>query len=39
MIRHLIERAFEGIEANVSYALFAAVSSFAMTGCLRLLWE
>jgi hypothetical protein len=39
MMRHLIERVFEGIESNVSYALFAAVASFAMTGCLRLLWE
>jgi hypothetical protein len=38
-MRHLIERFFEGIESNVSYALFAVVTSFAMTGCLRLLWE
>jgi hypothetical protein len=38
-MRHMIEHVFEAIESNMSYALFATVASFAMTGCLRLLWE
>jgi len=38
-MRHTIERLFEAIETNTSYALFAVVASLAMTGCLRLLWE
>jgi hypothetical protein len=38
-MRNMIEQVFEAIESNVSYAVFAAVASLAMTGCLRLLWE
>jgi hypothetical protein len=38
-MRHMIEHVFEAIESNMSYALFATVASFAMTGCLRLLSE
>jgi hypothetical protein len=38
-MRHMIEQIFEAIESNISYAVFAAVASLAMTGCLRLLWE
>lgn len=38
-MRQTIEYVFEAIEANIGYALFAGVASFAMTGCLRLLWE
>ena len=38
MIR-IIERLFETVEANAACAVFSMVSSFAMTGCLRLLWE
>jgi hypothetical protein len=34
-----IERLFEAIEANASCAVVAVLTSFAMTGCLRLLWE
>jgi hypothetical protein len=35
----MIENGFEIVEANVGCALFAIVASFAITGCLRLLWE
>jgi hypothetical protein len=38
MIR-LIERLFESIEANAACAVCSVITSFAMTGCLRLLWE
>jgi hypothetical protein len=38
-VRRTIERCFEAIEANVGCAVCAAVISFAMTGCLRLLWQ
>jgi hypothetical protein len=34
-----IERLFEAVEANMSCAVVAVLASFAMTGCLRLLWE
>jgi hypothetical protein len=34
-----IERLFETVEANASCAVVAVLTSFAMTGCLRLLWE
>jgi hypothetical protein len=34
-----IERLFEAVEANASCAVVAVMTSFAMTGCLRLLWE
>jgi hypothetical protein len=39
LMRQMIEYVFESIESNISYALFAGAASFAMTGCLRLLWE
>jgi len=38
-MRQMIEQIFEAIESNMSYVLFEAVASLAMTGCLRLLWE
>jgi hypothetical protein len=38
-MRQTIEHLFEVIESNAGYAVFAAVTSFAMTGCLRFLWE
>jgi hypothetical protein len=38
MIR-AIEYFFETIEANAACAVFSVVTSLAMTGCLRLLWE
>ena len=34
-----IERLFEAVEANASYAVVAVMTSFAMTGCLRFFWE
>jgi hypothetical protein len=37
-MRHAIERLFETIEANAACGVFSVVASFAMTGCLRLLW-
>jgi len=38
-MRQMIENCFETVESNVGSALFALISSFAITGCLRLLWE
>jgi hypothetical protein len=38
-MRRTIERLFEAVEANAGSAVFAVTVSFAMTGCLRLLWE
>jgi hypothetical protein len=38
-MRQTIEYLFEVVESNAGYAVFAVVTSFAMTGCLRLLWE
>jgi hypothetical protein len=38
-MRRTIEYLFEAVESNAGYAVFAVVASFAMTGCLRLLWE
>lgn len=38
-MRRMIERVFEAVECNAGCALFAVTVSFAMTGCLRLLWE
>jgi hypothetical protein len=35
----MIEHLFEAVESNAGSAVFAVVTSFAMTGCLRLLWE
>jgi hypothetical protein len=38
-MRRTIEHLFEAVEANVGTALFAAVVSLAMTGCLHVFWE
>jgi hypothetical protein len=38
-MRQAIEHLFEAVESNAGYAVFAVMTSFAMTGCLRLLWE
>jgi hypothetical protein len=38
-MRRTIEHLFETVEANMACALVAMVASFAMTGCLRFLWE
>jgi hypothetical protein len=38
-MRRTIEHLFEVVEANTGYAVFAVAASFAMTGCLRFLWE
>jgi hypothetical protein len=38
-MRRTIEHLFEVIEADTAYAVVAVVASFAMTGCLRFLWE
>jgi hypothetical protein len=38
-MRRTIEHLFETIEADAAYAVVAVVVSFAMTGCLRILWE
>lgn len=38
-MRRMIEHCFEMIESNIGCAVFATVTSFAITGCLRLLWE
>jgi hypothetical protein len=35
----MLERLFEAVEANVGCAVFAAITSFAITGCLYLFWE
>lgn len=37
-MRRMIELIFEAVEANTGNAVFAVVTSLAMTGCLRLLW-
>jgi hypothetical protein len=37
-MRRSIERLFEAVEANAGCADFAVTTSFAVTGCLRLLW-
>jgi hypothetical protein len=39
LMRRTIEHLFEVVEANTGYAIFAVAASFAMTGCLHLLWE
>jgi hypothetical protein len=39
IMRQTIEHLFEVVEANTGYAVFAVVVSFAMTGCLHILWE
>jgi len=38
-MRRTMECLFEVVEANAGYAVFAVVTSLAMTGCLRFLWE
>jgi hypothetical protein len=38
-MRRTIEHLFEIVETNAGCAVFAAVTSLAMTGCLRFLWE
>jgi len=38
-MRRTIEFLFEAVEANTPCAVFTVVSSLAITGCLRLLWE
>jgi hypothetical protein len=38
-MRPTIEYLFEAVESNAGRAIFAIVTSFAVTGCLRLLWE
>jgi hypothetical protein len=38
-MRRTIEYLFEVIEADTAYAVVAVAVSFAMTGCLRFLWE
>jgi hypothetical protein len=38
-MRRTIERLFEAVEANAGSAVFAVTVAFAMTGCLRFLWE
>ena len=38
-MRRTIEYVFEVVETNCGYAVFSVVASFAMTGCLRFLWE
>jgi hypothetical protein len=38
-MRRTIERFFEAVEANAGCAVFAAVTSLAVTGCLRFFWE
>jgi hypothetical protein len=39
LMRRTIEHFFEVVEANVGFGVFAVVTSFAMTGCLHLIWE
>jgi hypothetical protein len=38
-MRRTIEHLFELVEANTGYAVFAVTASFAITGCLRFIWE
>jgi hypothetical protein len=38
-MRRMIEHLFEAVETNAGHAIFAIVTSFAVTGVLRLLWE
>jgi hypothetical protein len=35
----MIEHLFEAVETNAGHAIFAIITSFAVTGVLRLLWE
>jgi hypothetical protein len=38
-MRRNIEYLFEVVEANAGSAVVAVAVSFALTGCLRFLWE
>jgi hypothetical protein len=38
-MRSMIEHLFEAVETNAGHAIFAIVTSFVVTGFLRLLWE
>jgi hypothetical protein len=38
-MRSTIEHLFEIVEANTPCAVFALTASFAITGCLRFIWE
>jgi hypothetical protein len=38
-MRRMIEHFFETVETDAGHAVFAIVTSFAVTGALRLLWE
>ena len=38
-MRQAIEYLFEIVEANAPCAVFALTASFAITGCLRFIWE
>ena len=38
-MRRTVEYAFELVEANTPRAVCAVVASFAITGCLRFIWE
>jgi hypothetical protein len=38
-MRRTIEILFELVETNVPCAVFAVTASFAITGCLRFIWE
>jgi hypothetical protein len=38
-MRRTIEHLFELVEANTPCAVFAMTASFAITGCLRFIWE
>jgi hypothetical protein len=37
-MRQRIVQLFEAIEANAACAVFSITTSFALTGCLHLLW-
>jgi hypothetical protein len=39
MMRRKIEYLFEVVEANAGSAVVSVAVSFALTGCLRFLWE
>jgi hypothetical protein len=38
-MRQKIEYLFEAVEANAACAVFSITASFALTGCLHLLWS
>jgi len=39
VMRRTVERFFEAVEVHAGSAVFATVTSLAMTGCLRFFWE